>query len=354
MDKQPSALLRRLPFSQNLKIPLIAISILVRRVIVELAHRTLCLELVATTEHFSERFPSEMIQKKRVRRLVLACITLYGSFIASQLTNEHEFLTVDEAFPTEAELSDDGRVLARWVMPEGYYLYKHALKLVGKEGTELGSLVIPSGKLKTDEFFGEVEVYYNFLEISAPVVGQSQAEVVVDVHYQGCADAGLCYPPEVREFRFAGLGADIGIAPARNDVTPAGINIWVAIVSALLAGRILNLMPCVFPMLSTKALSIVRGVGEADVVRHVVGYLSGVVAKLLRFAFLQLVFRSFGVAVDWANREAEKTRLLEQFGRYGVPMYVLYPFNDQPVVLQQVLTPTLVRNDLAEYEDPST
>ncbi|MCY4094688.1 MAG: protein-disulfide reductase DsbD family protein [Gammaproteobacteria bacterium] len=151
-----------------------------------------------------------MTDKIHVKRLFVLCIVLVGGSVASQLTNDHEFLPVDEAYPTEAQLSEDGRVLARWVMPDGYYLYKHALKIVGKEGTELGSLVIPTGKKKTDEFFGEVEVYYNFLEISVPVLGQSHANVVVDVHFQGCADAGLCYPPEVREFRFEEGGADIG------------------------------------------------------------------------------------------------------------------------------------------------
>ena len=123
-----------------------------------------------------------MTDKLHVKRLFVLCIVLFGGSIASQLTNDHEFLPVDEAYPTEAQLSEDGRVLARWVMPDGYYLYKHALKIVGKEGTELGSLVIPTGKQKTDEFFGEVEVYYNFLEISVPVLGQSHANVVVDVH----------------------------------------------------------------------------------------------------------------------------------------------------------------------------
>ncbi len=240
-----------------------------------------------------------MIHKTRVKRLFVLCIPLFAGFVAAQLTNDDEFLPVDEAYPTEAELTQDGRIVARWVMPEGYYLYKHALNLAGREGTDLGSLVLPPGKQKTDEFFGEVEVYYNFLEISAPVVGQSHADVVVDVHYQGCADAGLCYPPEVREFRFAGFGADIGVSTPHHVSTANGINVWVAIGSALLAGLILNLMPCVFPILSIKALSIVQSAGESDAARHGVGYLCGVVATFLALAFLLLVFRAFGVAVGW-------------------------------------------------------
>ena len=219
--------------------------------------------------------------------------------VTPQLTNDHEFLPVDEAYPTEAELTEDGRVLARWVMPDGYYLYRHSLKLVGKDGTELGSLTIPSGEPKTDEFFGEVEVYYNFLEISAPVVAQSRAEVVVDVHYQGCADAGLCYPPDVREFRFTGLGSAGDASRELTLSSSTGVSIWVAIGSALLAGLILNLMPCVFPILSIKALAIVQSADESDNLRHAVSYLFGVVATFLVLAILLLVLRGFGAAIGW-------------------------------------------------------
>ena len=226
-------------------------------------------------------------------------VTVFGTVVSSQLTNEHDFLPVDEAYPTEAELTDDGRILVRWVMPQGYYLYRHALNLVGKEGTELGSFSVPTGMQKTDEFFGEVEVYYNFLEVSAPVIAQSQAEVVIDVHYQGCADAGLCYPPEVREFRFARLGSEVDGDSYLVNVDSAEINIWVAIGSALLAGLILNLMPCVFPILSIKALSMVQSAGESDNIRHAIGYLSGVVATFLALAVLLLVLRAFGAAIGW-------------------------------------------------------
>ena len=240
-----------------------------------------------------------MIPKHRLRRLFVLCVSLFALHVSPQLTNDHDFLPVDEAYPTEAELTEDGRVLARWVMPEGYYLYKHSLKLVGKNGTELGSLTIPPGKQKTDEFFGEVEVYYNFLEIAAPIVAQSRAEVVIDVHYQGCADAGLCYPPEVREFRFAGLVSADSVAPNQTVSGSADISIWVAIGSALLAGLILNLMPCVFPILSIKALSMVQSAAESDTLRHAVWYLSGVVATFLLLAILLLVLRGFGAAIGW-------------------------------------------------------
>ena len=230
--------------------------------------------------------------------LSLGCLAFS---VSGQLVEEPDFLPVDEAYPTEVELTEDGDVVARWVMPDGYYLYRHALKLEGKDGTVLGEVAIPDGIAKVDEFFGEVEVYYNFLEISAPVLSQTQSEVVVDVHFQGCADAGLCYPPEVQEFRLSLPNTDSGdiSTSAPTGTLSSGVSIWVAIGSALLAGLILNLMPCVFPVLSIKAISMLQSTVEVSHLRHAVGYLTGVVATFLLLAFVLIALRSLGAAVGW-------------------------------------------------------
>lgn len=108
-----------------------------------------------------------------------------------------EFLPVDEAFVFAAQLHD-GRLVARWAMPDGYYLYRRAFRVQTGDGVTLGELAIPEGKRIVDEYFGESEVYYRHVEVAAPVLEQSGDFVRVSVHYQGCADAGLCYPPQVR------------------------------------------------------------------------------------------------------------------------------------------------------------
>lgn len=229
--------------------------------------------------------------------LVGLLFVLVGS---AQLINEHEFLPVDEAYPTQAKLNDDGYVVASWVMPEGYYLYKHAFKLIGKDGTQLGELQVPDGLKKTDEFFGEVEVYYNYVEISAQVLGQAQESVVVEVHYQGCADAGLCYPPEAKKFEL-GIGS-LELVASPNPPAPltSEVSLFVALGSALLAGLILNLMPCVFPVLSIKALAVIQN-ADADEshLPQALGYLAGVVATFLALALLLVFLRSLGAAIGW-------------------------------------------------------
>ena len=221
--------------------------------------------------------------------------------VSTQLIDDHDFLPVDEAYPTEVELTTDGKVLARWQMPAGYYLYKHAVNLVGKEGTELGTVSFPKGILKNDEYFGEVEVYYHFLEVATRVLSQTQAELIFDVHFQGCADAGLCYPPEVREFRLAGISNDAGseVVPNRTESATAESSLLVALGSALLAGLILNLMPCVFPVLSIKAISMLQSTADSGHVRHAMAYLIGVVATFLLLSLILLTLRGFGTAVGW-------------------------------------------------------
>ncbi|MYF51763.1 MAG: protein-disulfide reductase DsbD, partial [Gammaproteobacteria bacterium] len=115
------------------------------------------------------------------------------------LDEEPEFLPVDEAFALSTETADDGALLAHWDMPDGYYLYRHRFDFTLKdpEAAVLGPVELPPGKDKVDEYFGAVEVYYHRVQARVPV-RDAQGPVEVGVSYQGCAEAGLCYPPERR------------------------------------------------------------------------------------------------------------------------------------------------------------
>lgn len=110
-----------------------------------------------------------------------------------------KFLPVDEAFALSTEIGDDGALFAYWDMPEGYYLYRHRFDFTLREGdvATLGPPEIPPGEPKIDEFFGAVEVYYRRVEIRLPVI-HAEGMIEIGISYQGCAEAGLCYPPETR------------------------------------------------------------------------------------------------------------------------------------------------------------
>ncbi len=134
-----------------------------------------------------------------------------------------EFLPVDEAFVLSTELGDDGALLAYWDMPEGYYLYRHRFDFTLREGdvATLGPPEIPPGKPKVDEFFGAVEVYYRRVEIRVPIT-HAEGLFEVGVSYQGCAEAGLCYPPETRWVILNAVGSAAAAAPALASGDPTG------------------------------------------------------------------------------------------------------------------------------------
>ncbi len=127
-----------------------------------------------------------------------------GSRQADPFNEKPVFLAVDEAFIFSAQLTD-GRLVGRWRMPEGYYLYRHGFRIQAGDGVELGPADIPTGKRIVDDYFGESEVYYGGVEVSAPILRFSDS-VRAEFSYQGCADDGLCYPPQVRTVAFDAKG----------------------------------------------------------------------------------------------------------------------------------------------------
>lgn len=90
-------------------------------------------------------------------------------------------------------------------MPDGYYLYRHQFAFVSQDPqvVSLGAPEIPAGKPKVDDWFGDVEVYYHEADAIVPVTVRTAGPVDLAVTYQGCADAGLCYPPETKSFTYS-------------------------------------------------------------------------------------------------------------------------------------------------------
>jgi len=151
--------------------------------------------------------------KGRISSWLIAVILAFGLSSAHGANNwldeEPEFLRVDEAFRLTAELQADRTIVARWQMPPGYYLYQHQFGFnlaTDQSGAMLAEAKIPQGKTKVDEYFGEVEVYYDQVEIVVPLVGSPTDGTTISINYQGCADLGLCYPPESRDFTFTSTG----------------------------------------------------------------------------------------------------------------------------------------------------
>ncbi|UZE94640.1 protein-disulfide reductase DsbD [Alkalimarinus alittae] len=206
--------------------------------------------------------------------LLFSSASSYASFgsstsgFANGLFTDSEFLPVDDAFRFRSRVEGNNIILL-WDIEEGYYLYKERFKfeidaLVGTLGTPVYSLV---GEKKDDPYFGEVTVFHKDIMVQIPVTLNNLQEASIDVSYQGCADAGLCYPPQTKTALFIkntntsssaltkqaannnqSLAADYDSANGifsfiQTASLPAIIGIF------FLLGLGLTFTPCVFPMI---------------------------------------------------------------------------------------------------------
>ena len=121
------------------------------------------------------------------------------------LTDQPEFLPVDDAFQFSLERGGDGNYSLLFKIEEGYYLYKDQFDAwTYRDGERLRVvLLLPEGQKKTDEYFGEVNVFYTPLKVAMKNLPSISDTSTVIVRYQGCADRGLCYPPVEKEINLA-------------------------------------------------------------------------------------------------------------------------------------------------------
>lgn len=158
-----------------------------------------------------------------------------------------DFLPVDEAFTLHVEQPDAGGALLRWDIAPGYYLYKERLRFAGlPPGTEPQ---LPLGEPYHDEYFGDSRIYRDSLEVQLPDAGLASLEL----GWQGCADAGLCYPPQTRTVALSGSGT-LPSTPGQADdqVLASGLQQqslgWSLLIFFGL-GLLLAFAPCSLPML---------------------------------------------------------------------------------------------------------
>ena len=125
-----------------------------------------------------------------------------------------DFLDPEDAFRFSATVAEDGRtVAARFSIAEGYYLYHERFAFVASDGVQLGTPQYPPGKVKFDETFNkEVLTYRGDVVVRLPVESGSGA-FTLTARLQGCADRGLCYPPEQRTAQLLLTAASNASAP---------------------------------------------------------------------------------------------------------------------------------------------
>ena len=137
-----------------------------------------------------------------IMRKYLPTILLLFSIVWQPLLHaEEELLEPDQAFPFAATIQGD-MLQAEWNLPKGYYLYRSKIRLTtATPGISLGEPQLPTGQIKQDEFFGEMEIYHNPFTAKVPIQREDPrvTEFQLKAVYQGCADIGVCYPPITKQ-----------------------------------------------------------------------------------------------------------------------------------------------------------
>jgi thiol:disulfide interchange protein DsbD len=151
-------------------------------------------------------------------------------------SNESDFLDPDVAFRVGARLDGDV-VRVRWVLADGYYLYRSKMAVVAQSPDLLVTgMALPRGVLKTDPYLGTQEVYLQQVEgtVAYKRFDYGAHPIEIRVTYQGCAEAGLCYPPITKVLS--------PVLPAAPVVVPSHAWEGVAIVGGALAFLLAGLL----------------------------------------------------------------------------------------------------------------
>lgn len=213
----------------------------------------------------------------------------------TSLDNSKEFLPVREAFKLSLIETTPQSIKLRFVATDGYYLYRHRFQFRTEPADiGLGAAQLPPGEKKHDEYFGDVEVYHGILDIDLPRKPGEERPFVLNVSYQGCADKGLCYPPETERLNIG----DVPAAPA----SPAGMQAWSWNELALffLAGIGLTFTPCVLPMLPILSGVVMRG--QVGGLRGLSLSLAYVLPMAACFALLGALMGMFGAGLNLQAR----------------------------------------------------
>ncbi|GAK28502.1 protein-disulfide reductase DsbD [Serratia liquefaciens] len=157
-----------------------------------------------------------------------------------------QFVPVDQAFAFDFK-QQGNQLSLDWQIRPGYYLYRQQIKLVPKQAS-LGTFELPAGLSHKDEFFGEVAIFKQQLNLKVPLQ-QATADASLSVTYQGCAEAGFCYPPETRVIPLNAVSASaVPVIPEPTEPVPAPNDLPFSPLWALLIGIGIAFTPCVLPM----------------------------------------------------------------------------------------------------------
>ena len=269
------------------------------------------------------------------------------------LNNSSDFLPVREAFRLSLNASTREKITLRFVASEGYYLYRHRFQFKTEPADmALPAARLPQGEAKHDEFFGDVEVYHGVLDVELPRNSGDPRGFTLVVTYQGCADKGLCYPPETERLTIPALADDA----AMSDTAPGAVSTtatssplstppadtpwrWSELVLFFLGGLALTFTPCVLPMLPIISGYVLSG--QLGGRRGFQLSLTYVLAMAACFALLGALMGMFGAQLNLQAR-LQSAWVLVPFSLFFV-VFALAMFGVFELKLPQALSSRLDR-----------
>jgi thiol:disulfide interchange protein DsbD len=224
----------------------------------------------------------------RVLGLGLFGLALLLAGAEARAVSPDELLEPEQAFRFSARAVDASALEVQFDIAEGYYLYRKQFAFaIEPAAAKLGSPQFPAGEFREDRFFGRSETYRNTVRIKLPLDAPSQA-IKLLVTSQGCADVGVCYPPQEQDtvIQLADVAPSAATAAAIGSVsTPTVPNpgqvseeerfnsivksgsVWATLVAFFGAGLLLAFTPCVLPMVPILS-GIIVGQGQSTTRRR--------------------------------------------------------------------------------------
>ncbi len=230
------------------------------------------------------------------------------SFASSNLSQPPEFLDPEIAFTYDVQ-EDDQSIQWRWQIEPGYYLYKKRFSVTTLDNQAITGFTLSEGTVPVDDpDFGKVDVYYQQASLSLPKALIPQGIDEVKVRYQGCAEAGLCYPPQYATYAFQASSSAKGASNTgaekkgvQQSNSPQSTQDWQRLLSEaslatlvflfFLGGLLLTFTPCVLPMVPILS-TIVLGDAQRS---HQSGALRGLILSLSYVLGMALTFAGAGV-----------------------------------------------------------
>ncbi len=233
-------------------------------------------------------------------------------------SSDDEILDPESAFRVNVEVLSSRQLSLSWQIEPGYYLYKNKFTVTtGNPDIKIANFNFPTGKVKADPAFGQVEVYYDQNQALASINfnGKAIKEFNLNVGYQGCKEDSVCYPPIKKTLPVAvpakfdqlinNSGVNKELLTSEQDSITQKLkdkNLFFNMLSFFMFGLLLSLTPCVFPMIPILSGIIV---GEGDRITRTRGItlsLSYVVAMALTYAVLGIIAGMFSLNLQAASQ----------------------------------------------------